>query len=189
MGTSLHLMPKPSAPDKSRNDSPTGDQPTPTTDEVAPPSNGRKQTGSEGYEPFARFRRRLERFRGDADAQDHGNSLDEEAELRLQVMLLREENARLKEARHRPPDVGTLIDRLRLIAEQKGESETLDEAWTLLSECLVIREELVQACTEIGAAIGVVHERLRNLAVKIDGLSSEEPSPSDVTIARVSSSS
>jgi hypothetical protein len=183
MGTSLHLMPKPSATDKPPGDSRPADKLVPAT------NGGRKPAASEGYEPFARFRRRLERFRGDADAQDHSNSLDEEAELRLQVMLLREENARLKEARHRPPDVGTLIDRLRLIAEQKGESETLDEAWTLLSECLVIREELVQACTEIGAAIGVVHERLRNLAVKIDGLSPEDAAQNDVAIARASSSS
>ena len=50
----------------------------------------------------SRFRRRLERFRGAAGDTDGFTGSDDEAELKLQLMLLREENARLKSTRHQP---------------------------------------------------------------------------------------
>jgi hypothetical protein len=110
----------------------------------------------------------LRRFRGDADAQVNGAAAEDEVALKLQVMLLSEENARLKAARHRPSDVGTLIDQMRQLGAQEGESEMLDEAWTMLSECLLIREGLDQACIEIQSAIGDVRARLGSLAIRID---------------------
>ncbi|MGO9974788.1 MAG: hypothetical protein ACLP01_18680 [Solirubrobacteraceae bacterium] len=81
---------------------------------------------------------------------------DEDSDLKLTVMLLRGENARLKAARHDPSDVDTLIDGMRRLGAEKGGAEMIDEAWTLLSECLLIREGLEQACAEIQAAIGAV---------------------------------
>ena len=119
-----------------------------------------------GREPFARFRRSLDRIRIDADAAKPGE--EDEEELRLELTLLREENARLKASRHRPSDVGMLIEQLRLVAGNGGEAEALDEAWSLLTECLVIREGLERACTEIQAAIGSVQQRLRTLSVDVD---------------------
>lgn len=100
---------------------------------------------------------------------------DGEGNLELTVLLLREENARLKAERHRPPDVGTMIAQMRRIAVDQGEDELSDEAWSLLSECLVIREELSQACTEIKAAMSAVQERLGRLAVRIPGTGPELP--------------
>lgn len=129
-------------------------------------SNGRTAVERE---PFGRFRRGIGRFRGDADTHANGNSVDDDRDLKLEVMLLREENARLKVGRHRASDIGTMIDQFRLLAADKGEPEMLDEAWTVLTECAVIREGLEQACNEIETAISAVHRRLRRLAVKFDG--------------------
>jgi hypothetical protein len=73
---------------------------------------------------------------------------------------LREENARLKAHRHRPHDLGTLIDHLRLVANPRPGPETVEDDWTAFSECLVIREALAQARLENEAAIRVIRERL-----------------------------
>ena len=125
-------------------------------------------------EPFAGLRR----LTGDANAQAHTAMDDDETALKLQVMLLSEENARLKAARHRPSDVGTLIDQMRLLAASEGEGEMLDEAWTMLGECLVIQEGLDRACVEIQSAIGDVRDRLNGLAIRFkDGMPARDPAP------------
>jgi hypothetical protein len=130
-------------------------------------------TARRNPQPFGRFRRNAER--GSAEAQRHDEELDDEADLQLQVMLLREENARLKAGRHRPSDVGTMIDELRLVASEE-EGDLLDDAWSLLSECLVIREGLAQACVEIENAVGSVRQRLATLVVRIEGLAQDDAS-------------
>jgi hypothetical protein len=130
-------------------------------------------TARRNPQPFGRFRRNSVRASG--EAQRHDEELDEEADLQLQVMLLREENARLKAGRHRPSDVGTMIDELRLVASEE-EGDLLDDAWSLLSECLVIREGLAQACVEIENAVGSVRQRLATLVVRIEGLARDDSS-------------
>jgi hypothetical protein len=135
--------------------------------------------GEPGQEPFGRFRRRLERFKSLADEQDFSGSLDDESELRLQVMLLREENARLKAARHQPADVGSVIDRARLLAAPGEDGERLDDAWTLLGECLVIHEGLDQVCVEIQAAMDGIRDRLAALEERIRRASSSDESGLD----------
>jgi|ERR1035438_6080328 hypothetical protein len=141
-------------------------------------------TAQAGREPFARFRR----FRADAHVQVNGETVEDEVALKLHVMLLSEENARLKAARHRPSDIGTLIDQMRLLGAQEGEGEVLDEAWTMLSECLVIREGLEQACIEIQAAIGDVRARLGSLAIRLDDVTPANCSDRDVARRHVSPS-
>jgi hypothetical protein len=121
-------------------------------------------------EPLSRFKRRFERFRGLVEEQDFAESLDEEDDLRLQVMLLREENARLKAARHKPADTGTLIDHVRRLGDPDEADEVLDETWIVLSECLALREGLDQACVEIQAAMSAVRERLGKLAMQTDAV-------------------
>ncbi len=69
-------------------------------------------------------------------------------------MLLGGENARLKAARRRASNVGTLIGEMRRLGAENGGAEMIHEAWTLPSECVLIREGLEQACVEIQAAIG-----------------------------------
>ena len=117
-------------------------------------------------EPFGRFRRSRE----DAPPAPGDSAAEDEMALQLQVMLLSEDNARLKAELRRPSDVGTLIEQMRELGDQEGPGEVLDEAWTMLSECLVMRQGLEQACIEIQAAIGSVRERLGSLTVRLDGV-------------------
>lgn len=119
-------------------------------------------------QPFARFRRRIERFRGDADTQYLPDGLDDVGELRVQLMLLREENARLKASRHQPASAGTAIDSVRRLANAATEAEAQDDAWALLGECLMIREGLDQTCAEIQGAIGSIRDRLAALTLRLE---------------------
>jgi hypothetical protein len=118
--------------------------------------------------PFARFRRSIERFRIDGDEPATGGPFDDDRELEQELMLLREENVRLKVGRHRVSDIGTLIDQLRLVAVGEGEADAADEAWSILTECIVMREGLEQACAEIETAIGAVRRRLHDLGASFD---------------------
>jgi hypothetical protein len=172
MRSEIHIAP----------DSPTLVRSTPTEAVIALSGDPSKTaTGQAGRDPFARFRR----VRANADVQANGETSEDEFALKLQVMLLSEENARLKSAQHRPSDIGTLIDQMRLLGAQEGEGETLDEAWTMLGECLVIREGLDQACIEIQAAIGDVRARLGSLAIRLDDVTSADGSSPDLALRHV----
>lgn len=111
---------------------------------------------------------RLERFRRGLGRLRSGETPDDEANLELAVLLLREENARLKADLHRPTDVGTMTAMMRRTAAEQGEDELSDEVWSLLSDCLVIQEELTQACEEIKTAMTAVQQRLRSLTIAIE---------------------
>jgi hypothetical protein len=113
--------------------------------------------------PFSKLRRK----RAAPAAETASAAPIVEDSLETSIMLLREENARLKAERHRELDVGVLISKLRSIADEQGPAEALDETWSTLSECLVIREELIQACSEIHDAIDSVERRLGSLAIRI----------------------
>jgi hypothetical protein len=132
------------------------------------PSGVSEPLATSEAQPLDRFRRRLERFRGVGDAEITPGSLDDESELRLQVMLLREENARLKGARHQPAGAGSAIDRIRLLNSQASDAATADDAWGLLTDCLVIREGLEQVCVEMQQAISTIQERLAGLTVSFE---------------------
>jgi hypothetical protein len=123
---------------------------------------------SAGREPFGRFRRRFERIKGVPEPDAEPTSLGGEAELKLQLMLLREENARLKAARHQPPSPGNVIDRVRVLAVAKPDGDAVDDAWAVLNECLVIREGLDQMCAEIQSAINRVRDQLSALTLSIE---------------------
>ena len=127
-------------------------------------------------EPIGRFRR----ARADARPAPGDNAAEDQIALQLQVMLLSEENARLKAERHRPSDIGTLIDQMRELGDQEGPGEVLDEAWTMLSECLVIRQGLEQACAEIQVAISGVRERLGSLTIRLDDVTLADGGHTDV---------
>lgn len=130
-------------------------------------------------QPFDRFRRRLERFRGLGDAEIAPGSIDDESELRLQVMLLREENARLKVTRHQPADTGSAIDRIRLLNSESSGPDAVEGAWGLLTDCLVIREGLDQVCVEMQQAISAIQERLAALTLSFEGARPTEPLKAD----------
>jgi hypothetical protein len=126
-----------------------------------------------GDEPFTRFRRRFERSRGRVEEHHFADSIDDEDDLRLQVMLLREENARLKAGRHKPVDTGSMIERMRTLAAHDGDRERLDESWSVLAECLALREGLDQACVEVQAAISSVRERLGALGLSVERIAAD----------------
>jgi hypothetical protein len=131
-------------------------QPQPVTRLAAAPSRG--------------FKRRFERARGLIEEQDFAGSSVQEDDLRLQVMLLQEENARLKAARHKQADPGSLIEEVRTLADASAANELLDETWSVLGECLALREGLDRACIEIQAAMNSVRERLSTLGVSIESI-------------------
>ena len=124
--------------------------------------------GSEA-EPFARLRRTVHRVRGSLERGQDAEPEDG-SDLRLELMLLREENVRLKMAQHRPPELGATIDHLRLLAAGQGEAEVDDELWAVLTDMLVIRESLEQACLEIEAAVAAVRRRLQRLSPELDAI-------------------
>jgi len=126
-------------------------------------------------EPFQGFKRRLERARGLIEEQEFTATVEQEDDLRLKVMLLQEENARLKAARHKPADPGTLIEEMRMLVDSSAVADLLDETWSILGECLALREGLDRACIEIQAAMTSVRERLSTLGVKIESIGPDQP--------------
>jgi hypothetical protein len=118
-----------------------------------------RPTGSD-RRPFARLRRRLHRLRPE---RDDAQPADGHHDLTLELMLLREESVRLKSDRHRPLDVGTVIDQLRVRAEERERGQTVDEAFTMLSQYLLLRENLTQASVEVDVAIAATRARLADV--------------------------
>lgn len=152
-----------------------------TAPTAAGPASEREERslGAPGREPLGRFRRRLDRIKGLPDPDIVAGAPTDEAELRLELMLLREENARLKSARHRPASTGTAIDRVRMLTDADG--DTVDDAVAILSECLAIREGLEQTCTEVQAAMEAVRRRLALLTEGIAGAAADELPGADAT--------
>jgi hypothetical protein len=143
------------------------------------PGTAGDATRPEDREPFGRFRRRFERIKGVPEPDAEPFALGGEAELKLQLMLLREENARLKSARHQPASPGSVIDRARVLAVSNDDADALDDAWTVLSECLAIREGLDQVCAELQNAIDGVRQRLASLTLNLEREGGEHESGAD----------
>jgi hypothetical protein len=96
---------------------------------------------------------------------------DPRAALEAEVVLLREENARLKAARNRQHDVEDLLERARSLRAGEIERGNLaDETTQMLVEGLVIRESLIEICHEIERAMVVFEARLDALASAADQL-------------------
>jgi len=135
--------------------------------ELAPDEPRAHDTIAESTAPN-RFRRRLERFRGAVTDPDGLSDSDDEAELRLQLILLREENTRLKAARHQPAGPGSAIDRVRSLTDTARAGDVLDDTFSLIGECLTVREGLDQVCLEVGAALDAVRGRLQEIAAQAE---------------------
>jgi hypothetical protein len=100
---------------------------------------------------------------------DGANSAESGAlgELEMELALLREENARLKVERHRAPDAGRVIERMRQIGEDAngasngdGDDGASNGGAGALAECLAIRDALVEACHEVQQAMHGIRSRL-----------------------------
>ena len=116
-------------------------------------------------EPTGR-RRRLKR-----PATGPAGETESRAALEAEVVLLREENARLKAARHQQHDVGKLLERTRSMRSQELDRGAIaDETAQMLVEGLVIRESLIEICHEIERSMVVFEARLEALSSAADGL-------------------
>ena len=103
--------------------------------------------------------RRFGRRRADFDALEvAGESL---GALRAELVLLREENARLKAAPHQGPDIAQLLGRAR--SAPALPDDLADETTRVLVEGLVIRESLLEICQEIERAMVSFEARLKAL--------------------------
>ena len=91
-----------------------------------------------------------------------GAENDSLAELHAELVLLREENARLKAAEHAGPDIEGVLGRARRLSEAKIDSDE-DEATSVLVEGLAIRESLLEICGQIERVMVRFETRLRAL--------------------------
>ena len=111
-----------------------------------------------------RIRRRVRR----ADRLMPGGAIDAEelAVLHAELVLLREENARLRGAQDRRHDLLHLLGRARALpAAAARDADALgDDAAQLLIDGLVIRESLLEICGEIERAMVAFTARLHALA-------------------------
>jgi hypothetical protein len=108
--------------------------------------------------PVPRLLRRLRAAGSGGSARSEPARLVEELESEL--ALLREENARLKMARARTGD-RPLTERVReLLPLQSADERTGDEPWELLTECLMLRDGLIDACHEIERGMRETRGRL-----------------------------
>ena len=104
--------------------------------------------------------RRFGRRRSDFEALEvAGESL---GALRAELVLLREENARLKAAPHRPPDIARVLERARSLPAADPEA-LADETARMLVDGLVIRESLLEICQEIERAMVSFEAKLNAL--------------------------
>jgi hypothetical protein len=105
-------------------------------------------------------------------------------ELEMELALLREENARLKVERHRPPDAGRVIERMRHLGGE-GDADSQADGVELqpdgaartarrehaIDDCLAMRDGLIAACNEVQQAMQGIRSRLGALSVDLqDGV-------------------
>jgi hypothetical protein len=77
-----------------------------------------------------------------------------------ELVLLREENARLSAAAHEPASLGRLVGRVRSLTSGALDGDRADDAAQLLVDGIVLCESLVQVCAELEHAIAAAKARL-----------------------------
>ena len=135
---------------------------------MAPDSrqNGDHPVSETTVVPATRFgrsggRRRFRRRR----APDDGAAAQSVPEMRAELVLLREENARLMAAEHGPTTFGRLLGRARsLPSSQIAHEEFADEAAQALVEVVVLRDSLLEVCGELERSLGAVRAQLDAIA-------------------------
>ena len=116
-------------------------------------------------EDTPRGRRRFRRVAGTLEDDGRPGAGDPLDSVHAELVLLREENARLKAAQHRRADVGRLLDRARSLPAATADSGgASDDTAQLLFDGLVIRESLLEICREIERAMVAFEAKLDALA-------------------------
>jgi uncharacterized small protein (DUF1192 family) len=111
-----------------------------------------------------RRRRRGRRAAGES-AGTHAQSV---AALQAEVVLLREENARLKADGLHQPDLDALLGRARSMARAASPEDAADDATQVLVDAMVLRESLIALCQEIARSMEHVEARLAALGDGVD---------------------
>jgi hypothetical protein len=110
-------------------------------------------------QPFRRFRSAAARAGIDAGYLES---------IQTELVLLREENARLRFERAQAPDPDSMIERLKALSvAQPPNEDHRDEAWHLVGEVLVMREVLIDVCKEIGQTMITLQTRLSELGLDL----------------------
>jgi hypothetical protein len=111
-----------------------------------------------------RGRRRFRRV-GPLAVDDRAGVGESLASVHAELVLLREENARLKAAQHRRADVSRLLERARSLPSAASDRDgTSDDTAQLLFDGLVIRESLLEICREIERSMVAFEAKLDALA-------------------------
>jgi hypothetical protein len=140
----------------------------------SPPANGDAAAASAIERKPRRRALRSQRFRAfrqPAIANDAGGE-ESLGALRAELLVLREENIRLKSRRHQRADIGGLLESARALpsadADADADADVADEAAQMLAHGLAIRQSLMALCDEMQYAMAAV-------ASKLEALSPAEP--------------
>ncbi len=100
-----------------------------------------------------------------SSTDEHAGAGDSLGALHAEVVLLREENARLKAAQHQRSDIGRLLGRARALPSAGGDRDSLgDDTAQMLVDGLVVRESLLEICQEIERSMVAFEAKLNALA-------------------------
>ena len=106
-----------------------------------------------------------QRFRRPKPSADKARSSDPMAALHTELTLLREENARLQTEQFRRPNLGTVLEQARALADTGAHgADAADEAAQMLADGLVVRESLLKVCREMAAMMASVEASLLAIA-------------------------
>jgi hypothetical protein len=126
-------------------------------------SGGFLPDGARTGEPAAR-RLRFRRRRATHGGAAAGDPMEE---MHAELVLLREENARLKAARHQLPSFGHVVGRIRSLPTGDEDAEDAgDEAAEMLAEVSVMRASLLEVCEELTRAMDLVRARLLDVGAE-----------------------
>ena len=89
-----------------------------------------------------------------------------------ELVLLREENARLKASRHQPPSFDRVVNDVRALpGGGEGAEDVADGVLEILTELSVLRESLLEVCRDLESALASVRVRL----LAVSGEAAEAP--------------
>jgi hypothetical protein len=86
------------------------------------------------------------------------------AALRAELLVLREENIRLKSRHNQRADLGRVLESARALPSADADADVADEAAQMLAHGLVIRQSLIAMCDEMQHAMGAVAAKLEALS-------------------------
>jgi len=111
-----------------------------------------------------------QRFRRPKPRLAEVQSGDPLAALHAELTLLREDNARLQTEQYRRPNLGTVLEQARALADTGTHgADAADEAAQMLADGLVVRESLLKVCREMAQSMASLEANLLTIASDDDG--------------------